>query len=157
MGCSVRASPRVIGIDLSSQQQAELILFLDDLLLQFGQLGGSAGPFGLESIQIEFRYIAVIKAQPRNPDALFPRLQGALGDVDLKIERTKIEIGFGDVADQSDDHRPLVLFLGQKLGSRRLDRPTDAAPEIQFPFEADESHIPSRSLFHLTIHQLGLE
>ena len=80
-----------------------------DLPLEIRQLRRSPCPFRLEPIEVELRDDALLKPKLGQPDCFLPRLEGALGNLYLVIQSPEIEVRLCHVADQSEDHRALIL------------------------------------------------
>ena len=126
-----------------SEEHAEQILFLHRLLLEIGELRRRARPFGLELVEVQLRNVAVLEPDSGDPDALLPGFERPLRDLDLEVQRAQLKVRLGDIADQTDDNRPLVLHLSKELGLGSFNRSVDAAPYINLPSNADSSEFAS--------------
>ena len=116
-----------------AEQQAQLIFRLHHLPFKFGGPCRRIGPLRFELIGVQSRGHPLLEPGLSDADGFFPRLQGALRNVELGIELQQVEVAFGHAAHQLQDDGAPILFFREQIRERGLIGPPNAAPEIQFP------------------------
>ena len=111
------------------------IVGLTEVDLQLGNegLGLLEGARGL--VDVQFVDLLGLEAGLGDLESLLLQLHVGLGQFDLPLGGAKLHVSRGRVGQQRDQHVVVVFDRGVQVGVCGLDRPAEAAPEIQFPGE----------------------
>src|SRR6476620_11205027 len=121
-----------------SQQQTDQIFRLLDLtLVSRDYLGGCVYEL-LSLAHIQQCSYPALQLRPEQTQGRFTRTEGVSRDLELHIESQKIEIGRGDIADQSSDHFFTVPVTCQQLCLGRFGRTPEPPPNVDLEREQAE-------------------
>lgn len=122
---------------VAAEQDAELILLGRDQAFEGGHPRGARGRRGFGAGGFKSRGNPACEPFIEKFQAVVERLGGAMGDRQFLIKLQQFEVSRGHLAHEAEQNSAPVFFSREILGAGRLVEPADAAPEVEFPRDAE--------------------
>ena len=129
---AARDRPRI-----APQEEGDRVLLGRDLPLEVRDVGCGRGERGRGAGGIERGAGATLEPPVEQVVGPLKRLLCPPGDLELQVERPKLEVVRGDTGDEREENAAARLLRGQVLGERFLVQASDASPQIDLPGEAE--------------------
>src|SRR5437660_11637321 len=98
------------GIRVIAQQHADLVFLEGNLAFQFGNACGCCGMSRLSAGCIQLGSDSAFETVRKETHRLRERFRSLPGDIELKIQVKKLEVGLSDMADERQHNCPPGLF-----------------------------------------------
>ena len=121
----------------ATDQDAELVLLGNDLGLESRNRGRGLCEGCLGALDLKLRGDPALELAREKIERLLKGVDGVAGDLKLRVELAKLEVGLCNPRDKRENHAAARGIGGQELTLRRLGGPADAAPNIDLPGDVE--------------------